>query len=216
MLERAKADGKDTQQNTHSIVLLGDSGAGKSTFMGRLWSLLAKEWKDGRPIPLLIPLPQLSKPLETAVEEALEKALHCDWNSFSSEEQQALRDKEFIFLFDAFDELGRSDSLYEKNKLGQWKFRLMVVTCRAQYLNEMEEVDWRNCFQVRKNGRRAGVLEERYVSSVSKGNVEGYVKAYTARVRRLGLPVVPGWEEPKTFLEALEKIPDLYNLIRTP
>ena len=55
------------------MLLMGDTGSGKSIFAQQLYQQLWQARKEGDPIPLWIPLPELLNPFDGAVEEILTK-----------------------------------------------------------------------------------------------------------------------------------------------
>jgi len=156
-------------------LLLGDSGAGKSTFLERFCyrehgvgqeevqaskgggaevkesETVQGKWQPGQPIPLFMPLPKLKKPLEEAVEEVLREG-------FSEEEIKELKKHErFHLFFDAYDELNEWESVYAKNSLESWKVEKMVVTCRAEHVTNAARAT-RNIFRhaMRRGARKVG------------------------------------------------------------
>src|SRR5689334_1250885 len=62
---------EDASSDPRVMLLLGDAGSGKSFFSQQLHQQLWKAYQSGDPIPLWIPLPELAKPFEGAIEEVL-------------------------------------------------------------------------------------------------------------------------------------------------
>ena len=94
------------------MLLLGDSGSGKSLYTQ---GLVAKKWQSYQPkkiIPLWISLPSLKKPIDKAIEETLEKA------GLSADEIETLRQEhQFLFILDGYDEIRQIKNLYTTNRL---------------------------------------------------------------------------------------------------
>src|SRR3990167_8452344 len=93
------------------MLLMGDTGSGKSVFSQQLHQQLWEHYKARDPIPLWIPLPELDNPFESAVEEVLKK--------YGIDESQIseLKVKEkFIFIVDGYDELHQFQNCYVMNK----------------------------------------------------------------------------------------------------
>jgi len=68
--EENKSDPKVT-------LLLGNTGSGKSVFAQQLYRALCKEYKEGDPIPVWIPLAELENPFEGAVDKEKERQNNC-------------------------------------------------------------------------------------------------------------------------------------------
>src|SRR5207237_7187884 len=89
------------------MLLLGDSGSGKSLYTQ---GLVAKKWQSYAPkqcIPLWISLPSLKNPLEQAIEETLQKS-----GLTTSEIKQLKQEKQFLFIFNGYDEIRQIKKLY--------------------------------------------------------------------------------------------------------
>ncbi|KAF9123324.1 hypothetical protein BGX30_001512 [Mortierella sp. GBA39] len=69
--------------DTQVMLVLGDSGAGKSTFNRYLEHELWREYKPGDYIPLLINLPALERPERKLAAEHLRKYDYGTWNAES-------------------------------------------------------------------------------------------------------------------------------------
>ncbi len=180
------------------MLLIGDTGAGKSVFSQQLHQYLWKDYKAGDPIPLWIPLPELQNPFEGAVEEVLKK------QEFSEAQIVEMKVKErFIFIVDGYDELHQFQNCYLTNKWNEWKAKVLV-TCRSQALYYQKDPDK---YFVPFDGekRLSWLLRKLYVASFSLDQIQAYVEA----VNRLS-------EDPETKLEDFDKIPGLKELITTP
>src|SRR5438874_1957910 len=98
------------------MLLLGDSGSGKSLFTQRL---VDNKWQSYQPkciIPVWISLPSLKNPIERAIEETLQRA------GFTLNEIETLRqDNQFLFIFDGYDEIRQIKNLYVTNRLEDWQ-----------------------------------------------------------------------------------------------
>ncbi|KAG0049850.1 hypothetical protein BGZ83_005343 [Gryganskiella cystojenkinii] len=114
------------------LLILGDSGAGKSTFNLRLEHDLWNQYQPGDPIPLFIDLKTVNK-LEN---DLIRQKLVAD-NLFSPEQIDELkRSRQFILICDGYDECRKWCNLHTINRLNrprQWMAK-MVITCRTQYL----------------------------------------------------------------------------------
>ena len=132
-LGTAKSNGggeKDSvfQEGVRSILIIGGSGSGKSTFLRSYYFHLWSKWKMESRIPIYIPLPRLQKPYEDAVGEVLQGY------GFIRKDIELLKTKKVLFLFDAYDELEETLSLVKRNSLNRWTDYRMIVTCRIAHL----------------------------------------------------------------------------------
>ncbi|KAG0285118.1 WD_REPEATS_REGION domain-containing protein, partial [Linnemannia gamsii] len=113
------------------MLILGDSGAGKSTFNRHLENSLWKDYKTGGRIPLFINLPAIERPNKELVEEQLR--IH----GFSEDEIHELKqNRQFMLICDGYDESQLTTNLHNTNLLNQseqWDTK-MILTCRTQYL----------------------------------------------------------------------------------
>ncbi|KAG0344979.1 hypothetical protein BGZ54_005698, partial [Gamsiella multidivaricata] len=123
------------------MLLLGDSGGGKSTFNRQLecdlWDAYKK--KEGR-IPLFISLPAIDKPEQDLIAKHLRKA------EFTEPQIRELKVyRKFVLICDGYDESQQTHNLYMSNRLnlpGEWSAQ-MVISCRSEYLG----LDYRDRFQ---------------------------------------------------------------------
>ncbi|KAG0248285.1 hypothetical protein BG011_000251, partial [Mortierella polycephala] len=186
------------------LLLLGESGAGKSTFNRELecdlWSDYKK--KEGR-IPLLINLPAIDKPDQDLI------AKHLRRNDFTEPQIREMKNyREFILICDGYDESQQSHNLYTTNQLnqpGQWKAK-MVISCRSEYLPQ----DYKDRFQpIGQNHVAApSLFQEAVIAPFSEGQVQDYIEQYVFQSR-------PLWRT-KDYLEALGKVPNLLDLVKNP
>ncbi|KAF9349625.1 hypothetical protein BGX34_001685 [Mortierella sp. NVP85] len=186
------------------FLLLGDSGAGKSTFNRylecELWSKYKKN--TGR-IPLFVNLPAIDKPEQDMIAKQLRKA------EFTEPEIRELKlHRKFILICDGYDESQQTHNLYVSNQLnqpGEWNVQ-MVVSCRSECLG----VDYRDRFQPGDRNSRAepDQFQEAVITSFTPDQVQDYIKQYVS-VRQ------PLWEV-KDYKQALDLIPGLKELVRNP
>ncbi|KAF9129533.1 WD_REPEATS_REGION domain-containing protein, partial [Linnemannia schmuckeri] len=113
------------------MLILGDSGAGKSTFNRQLEYVLWQEYSSGDRIPLFINLPALEQP-ETKLIHGQLKAY-----GFSKSRIQELEQRrQFTLICDGYDESQLRCNLHTTNLLNQSGKRdsKLIITCRSQYL----------------------------------------------------------------------------------
>lgn len=113
------------------MLILGDSGAGKSTFNAKLEQDLWDTYKAGDPIPLFIDLKAIRHLDQDLIRQHLDSL-----KIFSASHMKYLFSRKFILICDGYDESQIRSNLYSNsqfNKPNQWKAR-MVISCRTQYL----------------------------------------------------------------------------------
>ncbi|KAF9933774.1 hypothetical protein BGZ67_004145 [Mortierella alpina] len=194
------------------FLLLGDSGAGKSTFNRELeydlWTCYNSS-KDS-PIPLFIHLSSIDKPEQDLI------AKHLRRNDFSEPQIRELRSTRcFILICDAYDECQTIYNLYTSNQLnadGQWQAK-MIIGCRSEHLGQ----DYRDRFQptdktlvdsTSSSSSSANQLQEAVIAPFSKEQIHDYIYRYVALAK-------PAWRA-KSYLEALDRVPNLMDLIKNP
>ncbi|KAF8928580.1 hypothetical protein BGZ58_009558 [Dissophora ornata] len=187
------------------MLILGDSGAGKSTFNHHLERELLRDYKCGGQIPLFIDLPKLEKPDKELIAEQLKV------HNFSEGQIQELKlHRQFIVICDGYDESRLTTNLHTTNRLnqpGQWNTKL-VVSCRSQYLGQ----DYRDRFVPQKNSYwdqpTLDLFQEAVITPFSKSQIENYVEQYVLLERR-------PWRT-KEYMEKLASIPNLMDLVTNP
>ncbi|KAG0047560.1 hypothetical protein BGZ89_004896, partial [Linnemannia elongata] len=187
------------------MLVLGDSGAGKSTFNRHLEHELWQEYKPGGRIPLFINLPSLERPEKDLVTEQLRIF------KFSETQIQELEQlRQFVLICDGYDESQLTSNLHTTNFLnrsGQRESKLLV-TCRSQYLGP----DYRGRFvplAVNQYNRAADDLfMEAVITPFSKEQIHNYVEQY--------VPLEPRTWVKKDYMDKLETIPNLMDLVKNP
>ncbi|KAK3834396.1 MAG: hypothetical protein JOS17DRAFT_801404 [Linnemannia elongata] len=187
------------------MLILGDSGAGKSTFNKHLKHRLWTEYKLGGPIPLFINLPALQNPAKNLMGEQLKD------HNFSEEQIQELkRHQQFIVICDGYDESQLTVNIHNSNNLnspGQWNVKL-VISCRSQYLGQ----DYRDRF-VPHGGdhyNHCGIdlFQEAVIAPFSTEQIQDYVEQYVSLEPRT-------WRT-EGYMDKLTTIPDLMDLVKNP
>ncbi|KAG0068020.1 hypothetical protein BGZ89_005340 [Linnemannia elongata] len=195
------------------FLVLGDSGAGKSTFNLELEHALWKTYKKHGPIPLYISLPTIDNPAYDIIEKHLK-----DLN-FSEDQIWELKlHRQFILICDGYDESQLNVNIHTTNQFnrpGQWNVKI-VISCRTQYLGQ----DYRSRFQPQPIDRYQSVVtdlfQEAVVAAFSTTQIQKYVKEYVK-----GLPTVdlfhdrPSWTA-DDYMEKLTRIPNLMDLVSNP
>ncbi|KAK3807653.1 MAG: quinon protein alcohol dehydrogenase-like superfamily [Benniella sp.] len=192
------------KSNQSVFLLLGDSGAGKSTFNRQLEYELWNTYKKntGR-IPLFINLPAIDKPEQDMI------AKHLRRSEFTEPEIRELKvHRKFILICDGYDESQQTHNLYVSNRLnqpGEWSVQ-MVVSCRSEYLG----TDYRDRFQPgdRNSRPEPGQFQEAVITPFTPDQVQDYINQYVSVHQ-------PLWEA-KDYEQALDLISGLRDLVRNP
>jgi len=185
------------------FLLLGDSGAGKSTFNRELECHLWQKYVKNGVIPLHINLPAIEKPEHDMIAKQLRRV------EFTEPQIRELKlHRKFILICDGYDESQQSHNLYTSNRLnetGEWRAK-MVISCRSEYLG----ADYRDRFQPGNRNQRldTSLLQEAVITPFSMDQVQDYINQYVSTHR-------PLWEVDE-YKRALDLIPSLKELVRNP
>ncbi|KAF9358854.1 Transducin (beta)-like 1 X-linked receptor 1 [Mortierella sp. NVP85] len=186
------------------FLLLGDSGAGKSTFGRELECNLWEKYENttGR-IPLHVNLPAIDNPELDLIAKQLRKA------EFSETEIRELKiHRKFILICDGYDESLETHNLYMSNRLnqpGEWNAQ-MVVSCRTGYLG----ADYRDNFYPGDLNRspEPSQFQEAVLTPLTLGQIQDYVSQYVSIYQ-------PLWQF-KDYERAIDLIPGLKELLSNP
>ena len=186
------------------LLLLGESGSGKSTFNRELEFELWQSYKTktGR-IPLHINLPSIDKPEHDMIAKQLRKS------EFTEPQIREMKQhRKFILICDGYDESQQTRNLYTSNRLnqpGEWDAQ-MVISCRSEYLGD----DYRDRFQPGDRNQKSdlSLLQEAVITPFSLDQVEAYIKQYVSVNQ-------PLWQT-DDYRQALEVIPGLKDLVKNP
>ena len=210
MHERAK---KFLEGKSEILLVLGDSGAGKSTFGLRLENELWEEYEPGGPIPLFIDLKTIDIPDKDMIHQHLDD--FCLFTDHQIEDMQLSR--RFVLICDGYDEYRKWTNLHTKNHFNRhrhWRAK-MIISCRTQYL----EPDYRNCFEPETTtagnpdfSQLSDLFEELMIVPLRTAQIKEYVELFT-HVPRIPdhLSDVPMWTTDQ-YMERLRSITHLIEL----
>ncbi|KAF9095856.1 Transducin (beta)-like 1 X-linked receptor 1 [Mortierella sp. AD031] len=195
------------------MLILGDSGSGKSTFNRHLEHDLWSHYEKGGPIPLFINLPSIDRPDLDMVDNQLKH-----YNFREAQIQELKQHREFILICDGYDENQQMANLHRTNNLnqsGQWSTKT-VISCRIQYLGP----SYLHRFKPQPNDRYSSVspdlLQEAVIAPFSINQIENYVKQH---IQDPTTQVIFGkqriWSA-KEYMGKLGAIPNLMDLIKNP
>ncbi|KAF9118779.1 Cilia- and flagella-associated protein 57, partial [Mortierella sp. 14UC] len=187
------------------MLILGDSGAGKSTFCKRLESDLLQAYERGGPIPLFINLSFVDQPDHEMVEKQLK------FHNFDGNRILGMKaNRQFILICDGYDEGQQLVNLHKTNMLnqpGHWNTK-MIISCRSQYLDQ----DYRSRFMPQRSGHysrpAAELFQEAVIAPFSRDQIENYVDHYVPLESRT-------WTT-QNYMDRLTAIPHLIDLVKNP
>ncbi|KAF9092389.1 hypothetical protein BGX23_004359 [Mortierella sp. AD031] len=187
------------------LLLLGDSGAGKSTFSQHLEHHLWSNYQQGGIVPLRILLSAINQPDQDMIKK------HLKSNDFTTEQIMELKlARVFVLICDGYDESRQLCNLYHTNRLnrrGQWRCKV-IITCRSQYLGH----DYRMLFQPTSTTNYLdappGSFEEAVIAPFSTDQIKDYVKQY--------VDLQPRQWSASEYMDKLANIRDLMDLVKNP
>ncbi|KAF9934216.1 hypothetical protein FBU30_002909 [Linnemannia zychae] len=185
------------------LLILGDSGVGKSVFSQHLEYNLWEDYKFGARVPLYIHLPMLKQPDTDLVAEQLKNC------GLISHIEKLQKNHQFTLICDGYDECQLNNNLYLKNRLnqgGQSKNKL-IISCRSQYLPKVyinQFTPSSNCY----NFTEDNLFEECVIVPFTEKQIEEYVDQYVRSEETL-------WTK-KDYMDRLNIIPNLMDLIKNP
>ncbi|KAG0310100.1 hypothetical protein BGZ97_012804, partial [Linnemannia gamsii] len=189
----------------HVMLILGDSGAGKSTFNRHLEHHLWTNYDKDDAIPLFINLPAIDRPDQDMItkqlqvhgfsdDQILEMKIHC----------------QFILICDGYDESQLTANLHQTNRLnqrGQWRAK-MIISCRTQFLGPVYVERFVPQPTDRYAKVRSDFFQEAIIVPFSKEQVEDYVARY--------VPLEPRPWVTDDYMQMLTTIPNLMDLVKNP
>ncbi|KAF9283425.1 WD_REPEATS_REGION domain-containing protein, partial [Linnemannia elongata] len=184
------------------MLVLGDSGSGKSAFNRHLEHQLWTDYNQGGSIPLYINLPTVDDPAHNLIEKQLQ------YLDFSDDRVQEMKQhRQFILICDGYDESQLMTNIHTTNHLnqpGQWRSKT-VISCRSQYLGQ----DYHSQFQPQPSGQVPStwlnLFQEAVIAPFSKEQIEEYVTHYLEQDYRSQFQPQPGGQVPFTWLNLFQK-----------
>ncbi|KAK3821793.1 MAG: hypothetical protein J3Q66DRAFT_427579 [Benniella sp.] len=186
------------------FLLLGDSGAGKSTFSRELEFDLWQSYKNkASRIPLYINLPTIDKPEHDLIAKQLRR------NEFTESQIREMKHhRKFILICDGYDECQQTHNLYMSNRMnepGEWDVQ-MVISCRSEYLGS----DYQDRFQPGNRNQQLdpSSFQQAVITPFSINQIHDYIKQYVSVNE-------PLWRV-DDYMQALDLIPSLKDLVKNP
>lgn len=190
------------------MLIIGDSGVGKSTFNVFLERELWENYTPGGAIPLLINLPAISDPERQLIDKQLRI-----YNFSDDQIYELKKNHRFVFICDGYDEAQMRTNIYATNLLNQpdqYQAK-MIISCRTQYLGS----DYRARFQPppgRYDEISRELFQEAVVTPFSKVQIDMYVEQY---VEQHASRETSTWVK-ADYMDKLKSIPNLMDLVTNP
>ncbi|OAQ24028.1 WD40 repeat-like protein [Linnemannia elongata AG-77] len=195
------------------MLVLGDSGSGKSTFNRHLEHRLWTEYKQGGPIPLLINLPAMDRPDQDLI------AKHLRANNFSDDQIQEMKQhRRFVVICDGYDESQQQVNLHRSNALnqpGQWNTK-MVISCRTQFLGPNYVDRFKPLPTDRYASGSQDLFQEAVITPFSKDQIKSYVEQYAQDPQTALLFRDQSAWSSEEYMHKLAAIPNLMDLVKNP
>ncbi|GJJ74457.1 hypothetical protein EMPS_06815 [Entomortierella parvispora] len=196
------------------MLILGDSGAGKSIFNRHLEHDLWEKYQLGESIPLFIDLKAVDNPDSDMIQQHLKQL-----GMFSAEQIDELKKSaKFILICDGYDECRKWTNLYVSNQLnkpGQWAAK-MLVSCRSQYLAP----NYRRYLEPQPEGSRGRGHSDLYEEAVIVPFDEKQIRAYIEQFKMASETREISSQEPvwtaDEYMDQLERITNMSDLVKNP
>ncbi|KAG0282577.1 chromatin binding protein, partial [Linnemannia gamsii] len=187
------------------MLILGDSGSGKSTFNHHLENLLWKNYNIGDPIPLFINLPAIERPDQDLIHKQLKIY------DFSDNQILEMKmNRQFILICDGYDGSQLNVNLHITNRFNQrdqWRTR-MIISCRTQFLGPV----YIERFSPQPTDHYGAAQVDRFQQAITLPFSEKQVQSYVAYY--VSLEPRPWVAE--EYMLMLTTIPSLMDLVKNP
>ena len=187
------------------MLILGDSGSGKSSFCRNLEHHLWTNYNKGDHIPLYINLSAIDNPAQNLIEKQL---LYLDF--YDSQIQEVKLHRQLILICDGYDESQQVANLHTTNRLNQrdgWKAK-MIVACRTQFLIPAYLDSFVPQLEGCYSKPRLDLFQEAMIVPFSDEQVKNYVARYVALEPRT-------WTT-RDYMDKLTTISNLLDLVKNP
>lgn len=205
----------------NALLILGDYGCGKTSFLLNLAYRLAKDYlqNNGEYIPLFIPLKEHAKAINMDNLFLNIFVGKCRMSNISMEAfKLLLKYRKFVILFDGFDEVAKRVN-YDikfaifseicKYCIGSTK---IIVTCRPNYFQEKREYKAliENAhLQFEPNEANDAEFGETYIAELNGEQIDKYIESFRDELKKNKL-------DPERVKELIENTHDLGDLSKRP
>jgi WD40 repeat protein/uncharacterized protein YjbI with pentapeptide repeats len=195
-----------------AILVSGDSGTGKTTWLKKIVQDSWDNFKPGKPIPVFIHL--ISVPKNRLEEELLNYIFK--EQLIESRLISALKlYGNFVFFLDGFDEVAYQGSLYLSNKFANWGRVKIVTACRpeaipAQMLTEKKYQRWFYGASGHDGPRKS--FKEVRLTPFNEKQVKQYIDCYFTPNNNQK----DAARKASDCFKALQRMPSVYHLVKNP
>jgi len=193
--------------NVSTLLLLGDSGSGKSTFCTHLSIKLIEDYRcdNNNPLPVLI---RLGFSLDATKRGRLIESEFYRFGLSSTDIASLKKSIKFIFILDGYDELNEKINIVAINKLSEWNAKI-IITCRTQYLENNE--DYAIFSKVDPSSYKYFIESYKilYIIPFSEKNIDCYLMQYVKSGESK-------WDSWKIYKSKILKIYNLIELSTNP
>jgi len=198
----------DWQGSGRSLLLLGDSGGGKSLTLLHLAHRLWSAYEEGDPIPLWLELDREDDPDHGLIQSYLRRHIGCNAETV----EQLQHEQRWILLLDAFDEIPNKRDLYNTERWDKWDLKV-ITGCRTQALVGVVD-NYRKWFvPIANDRRRWDWLRQRVLQSFSNDQVKDYLTIYCAQHQQ---ELTAPWDESQHYLDQIKQIAGIAELLHNP
>lgn len=185
------------------MLLMGDSGSGKSLFIRFLEKKMWGEYKPGGFVPIVVLLSHLSKPEGDMMNESLAE------RGFDKNEIAYLqKHHSFFMMLDSYDEMNRWINLYSLNRLNEWQMKILIA---MRYQALAARNDYQRCFApVQNETILSNLLAEVTVMPFSDEQINAYIAKY------LQLHPNSTWSSVESYQEQIRNLPGMRELVEIP
>ena len=192
-----------------ALLLLGDSGAGKSLFCQ---SLVDELWRSPTDwVPLFIHLPLLSLRPSFVFESYLREQCR-----LSFEQIDVLKEKmKILLILDAYDEMPeeyRGKNFYQELELHKFKIKV-IISCRTEGLVNFNSVQQQAMFTPTKIGSQAISIDRRYVQFFDEKQIPLYIDRWKKLQQEFNPELVI---QATDYFAEINRLPGVAEMITNP
>ncbi|KAF9087841.1 Transducin (beta)-like 1 X-linked receptor 1 [Mortierella sp. AD031] len=195
------------------FLVLGDSGAGKSTFCRDLEHELWTNYQAGGRIPLFVNLSSIDRPQHDLVDKQLRH-----YNIPESKIPELKQYRQFVLICDGYDEARLSVNLHAANNLNgteQCDVKL-IISCRNTYLSRDYKGRFRPLGADHYSGAFKCRFEEAIIVPFTRSDIQTYVEHYVRTPGAQGSLSYQPDSSIDEYMEKLSVIPNMMDLVKNP
>ncbi|GJJ74186.1 hypothetical protein EMPS_06544 [Entomortierella parvispora] len=198
------------------MLILGDSGSGKSTFNRRLEYEQWGRYSAGGEIPLFIDLKSVPELDKDMIQQQF-----LSYQFSESHINELRRTRKILLICDGYDECRKWTNFHTNNSLNKannWSAK-MIITCRSQHLGPNYRVHFEpqasNDYS-RRFVNKPDLFEEAVIVPFRMEQIKDYIDQYVSSPEtQLLFENTSVWSA-DTYLNLLKIVPQLMDLIRNP